>query len=241
MIEKVRTIEHKEFGEVHLVRKSNIKRLTLRIKPFSGIMVSVPYYLAFQQAENFLKEREDWIRRQLLQLREVEKNLTVFRQDTVFHTREHSLKIMETTETRGWFFVSKGEVRVCYPAGEDIENEKVQNLVRTALEATWRLEAKKYLPSRLSELALKHGFQYNRILIRNNRSRWGSCSARNNINLNLHLMRLPGDLIDYVLIHELVHTRHKNHSRLFWKLLEDCIPGAREKNKRLKNFRTDIY
>ena len=241
MIEKVRTIEHKEFGEVHLVRKSNIKRLTLKIKPFSGILMSVPHYLAFQQAENFLKEREDWIRRQLLQIREVEKKLTLFRQDTVFHTREHSLKIMETTESRGRLIISKGEVRVYYPDYEKVESERVQNLVRTALEETWRLEAKKYLPSRLSELAGKQGFQYNRILIRNNRSRWGSCSARNNINLNLHLMRLPDDLIDYVLIHELVHTRHKNHSRLFWELLEDCIPGARERNRRLRSYRTDIY
>jgi predicted metal-dependent hydrolase len=132
---------------------------------------------------------------------------------------------MKTSGTTGRFAVSRGETRVYYPANEHIESERVQRMIRIALEATWRVEAMKYLPARLRELSMEHGFQYNRVFIRNNRSRWGSCSAGNNINLNLHLMRLPDELIDYVLMHELVHTRH-NFFGPRWSI---AFPGQKKK------------
>jgi len=240
MSEKVQTI-HTRFGEVRLVRKENVKRLTIKVKPFSGVEVSVPFYLTFRQAEDFVNERKDWIGRQLNRMRQVEKALTVFTAGTLYNTRRHNLKIMKSSGNTAMYSISTGEVKVFYPAGDNITDERTQRLIRTALEVTWKLEASEYLPGRISELAKKHGFKYNRVFIRNNKSRWGSCSVRNNINLNLHLMRLPDELIDYVLVHELVHTRYRNHSSQFWASLENCIPGARERNRQLKNFRTDIY
>ncbi len=83
-----------------------------------------------------------------------------------------------------------------------------------------RAQAKEYLPSRLAFLAAKYGFVYNRVTIKHNRSNWGSCSTRGNINLNLNLMRLPVLLADYVLLHELCHLRHPDHGGDFHALLE---------------------
>lgn len=97
-----------------------------------------------------------------------------------------------------------------------------------------RKEAKKILPVRLEELAKKHGFKYNKVAIKNAKTRWGSCSYRDNINLNLHLARLDNDLIDYVILHELCHTIEKNHSARFWALLHKHLPNATELRKRLK-------
>lgn len=74
-----------------------------------------------------------------------------------------------------------------------------------------RRQAKKELPVRLAELARRYGFSYNRVAIKHNSSNWGSCSARNNINLNLNIVRLPKVLQDYVLLHELCHLRHHDH------------------------------
>ncbi|MCK4810040.1 MAG: M48 family metallopeptidase [Candidatus Omnitrophica bacterium] len=88
-------------------------------------------------------------------------------------------------------------------------------------------EARKKLISRLEELSKQHGFTYNRIFIRNQRTRWGSCSAKNNINLNIKLIQLPDKLIDYIILHELVHTRIKNHSKDFWTELNRLIGNAR--------------
>lgn len=92
-----------------------------------------------------------------------------------------------------------------------------------------RKEAKKTLPDRLAYFAEKHGFKYNRVAIKHNSTNWGSCSKRNNINLNLNLVRLPQVLRDYVLLHELCHLKHHDHGHGFYLLLESlCSQNLRE-------------
>lgn len=86
-----------------------------------------------------------------------------------------------------------------------------------------RRQAKKELPVRLAELAARYGFTYNRVAIKHNSSNWGSCSAKNNINLNLNIVRLPEVLQDYILLHELCHLRHRNHGQEFHELLEQLL------------------
>lgn len=86
-----------------------------------------------------------------------------------------------------------------------------------------RLQAKNELPARLSELALRYGFAYNRVTIKHNATNWGSCSAKGNINLNLNIVRLPRALQDYILLHELCHLRHQDHGHGFHLLLEHVL------------------
>lgn len=99
-----------------------------------------------------------------------------------------------------------------------------------------RHEARRILVQRLDELAQKHGFVYNRVFIRNQKTRWGSCSARNNINLNVKLVRLPEILMDYIIIHELVHTRVKNHSRDFHAELDRIVGDRKSLDRQLKRY-----
>ena len=86
-----------------------------------------------------------------------------------------------------------------------------------------RRQAKSELPPRLAELAARYGFIYNKVTIKHNSSNWGSCSTRNNINLNLNIVRLPSVLRDYVLLHELCHLRHHDHGHAFHLLLEHVL------------------
>ena len=86
-----------------------------------------------------------------------------------------------------------------------------------------RRQAKSELPPRLAELAARYGFIYNKVTIKHNSSNWGSCSALNNINLNLNIVRLPHVLRDYVLLHELCHLRHHDHGHAFHLLLEHVL------------------
>ena len=83
-----------------------------------------------------------------------------------------------------------------------------------------RRQAKAELPTRLAELAQRYGFIYSKVTIKHNSTNWGSCSARNNINLNLNIVRLPSVLRDYILLHELCHLRHHDHGQAFHLLLE---------------------
>ncbi len=86
-----------------------------------------------------------------------------------------------------------------------------------------RSQAKDELPPRLSDLAARYGFTYNRVTIKHNATNWGSCSSKGNINLNLNIVRLPRVLQDYVLLHELCHLRHQDHGHGFHLLLEHVL------------------
>jgi predicted metal-dependent hydrolase len=99
-----------------------------------------------------------------------------------------------------------------------------------------RVQARQILRERLDTLAKKYDFFYNKIYIRNQRTRWGSCSSKNNIGLNSKLVHLPEKLIEYVLLHELVHLRCRNHGKNFWKELEGLLPDARSRAAELKRY-----
>jgi predicted metal-dependent hydrolase len=102
-------------------------------------------------------------------------------------------------------------------------------------------EAGDILVGRLEEMAKIHNFKYTRVAIRNQKTKWGSCSAKNNINLNINLVRLPDELRDYVILHELVHTRLKNHSKKFWAELDKVLgTSAKELSKKLRKYRLGI-
>ena len=99
-----------------------------------------------------------------------------------------------------------------------------------------RSRAKRKLTRRLKHLAGKHGFTYNRVFIRNQKTRWGSCSHKNNISLNMKIIRLPEELMDYVIMHELAHTRFKNHSNDFWAELNRLVGNGKGMALRLREY-----
>ena len=100
--------------------------------------------------------------------------------------------------------------------------------------------AREKLSGKIGELAARHGFTFGRLSFRNQRTRWGSCSVRNDISLNLKLACLPDDLIDYVLLHELLHTRVKNHSPAFWKEMDKLVRNAQGARGRLRDYRLGL-
>ncbi|MCR5276597.1 MAG: M48 family metallopeptidase [Bacteroidales bacterium] len=100
-----------------------------------------------------------------------------------------------------------------------------------------RSEAQRILPPRLQELARQYGFTYHQLRIKHNVSNWGSCSVKGNINLNLHLVRLPAELQDYVMLHELCHLREMNHGPKFHALLESVCPDHRKRAQALREYK----
>lgn len=139
-----------------------------------------------------------------------------------------------------WLSKTKAKISA-YEAQLRENGQQSGTLNKKELEKNLRCEAKKYLPQRTAELAAQHGLRYSKLTIRNSRTRWGSCSARNSINLSLYLMRLPLELIDYVIMHELVHTIAHDHSKNYWNLLENYLPGARMLEKKLKQQRIQVW
>jgi hypothetical protein len=107
------------------------------------------------------------------------------------------------------------------------EYERHRKAFSDAFQDIDKTEARTRIIGRLNQLARQYGFRYNRVSIRNQRTRWGSCSAKNNISLNIKLVALPQDLFDYVLLHELVHTRVHNHGKRFWKELDKYVGNGK--------------
>jgi predicted metal-dependent hydrolase len=112
--------------------------------------------------------------------------------------------------------------------------EKMHEDVLERLAQINHKEAKKILVARLNQLAEKHGFIYNRVFVRKQKTRWGSCSAKNNISLNAKLLLLPEKLMDFIILHELVHTRVKNHSKDFWAELLKIEPNGKALSSEIK-------
>ncbi len=118
--------------------------------------------------------------------------------------------------------------------------EKQKKVFNDSFLSINKTEARKRIIGRLAELAGQYGFTYTKVSIRNQRTRWGNCSAKGNISLNIKLVALPPELCDYVILHELVHTRVHNHSRAFWQELDRYVGDGKAKAKALREYGVGI-
>jgi len=236
MSTKYVNIEH--VGQVSFIINERSRRIRLSVKSDSEIVVSMPPSVLYRDALRFVESKTDWI---IKQQTKVQAGLTLFAPESCFKTKFHQLAITKGNTDRVYNRVGNGVIQIFIPERVDHELPKVQEFIKKTLIDVMRWEAKVYLPKRLKELAEKHGFRYQDVSIKNTKTRWGSCSSANNINLNLHLMRVPEHLVDYVLLHELSHTVVKNHGEKFWLLLEHCYPNSRKADKEMNNFRTQTF
>ncbi len=133
-------------------------------------------------------------------------------------------------------FVRKKESWIKKHLASIKEYEDKKKEVNEAFRNTDKKEARKKIIKRLEELAAQNGFVYRRVSIRNQRTRWGSCSGKGCISLNYKLVVLPPDLMDYVIFHELVHTKIHNHSKKFWNELDKYVGNGKAKAKRLTEY-----
>ncbi len=237
MVEQSKIINIHSVGKVLLRKSKRAKRINISIKPNRGVVVAIPKNISFKAGEKVLYEKMEWVKKHLITIQNVENNKLIFDETTNFTTKEHKLKIQQTETQEISAQVSTASIHVYYPKFLDVKSEKVQSAIRHFIIWTLRQESKKYLPIRVEQLSKEFGFNYNRVFVKNQKSRWGSCSNRNNINLNIHLMRTTDKLIDYVILHELSHTIEKNHGVHFWKLLNNITNNkAKILDKELKKY-----
>jgi len=225
-----------------IIRKSKRARyLNISIKPFKGVIVSLPIGVSYNSAARLVNEKREWILKNLEKVKLIENNRMIFDESTSFQTKDHKLVIKKSDKENTSVRVVNSTIHVSYAKNADVRSDEIQSVIHAGIVRAIRKEAHEYLPERVEQLARINGFKYEQLRLKNIKSRWGSCSKRNNINLSIHLMKLPNLLIDYVILHELVHTIHKNHGPKFWKLLQHVTGNAKGLDKELRNHRIKEY
>lgn len=223
-------ITDEEFGEIVVKKRSLAKTVSLKIAPDGRIQITMPPYAPLLAAKALIKTSRKQIRELASQYRE---KLSYTENQQI--GKSHNLLIQKTAKPSSVKIVGT-QILVEINEAESVESAANQQLIRSKILIALRKEAKSYLPRRLSFLAEEHGFSFARSKITHSSSRWGSCSSSGTISLNIGMMNLPFELIDYVIIHELCHTRHMNHSTKFWDEVAKFDPYYKIHRNELKKY-----
>lgn len=233
------TFELAGVGEIRVRRSANIKYLSVRISPGRGVWVNVPYGVSGRQMIKFVEEKKEWIVRNLSQIKTYEKDTGVgLGIGAEIQTKLHRLVIAEGNCRQPSYKIEDRKITLWIPKG--ISYEKIDPLARNFLLEIYKKECRELLPSRVKYYAEKYNFRYTHLSFRNNVSNWGSCSHDDKISLNIKLMKLPDELIDYVILHELCHTVEKNHSGSFWTLMGKVCPDYAVRRRKLRTYNTRL-
>ena len=229
------TITDSEFGDVVVRLNHMASRITLRIAPNGQLRISAPTGTPMIA----IKTTISISRRSIRQLFDQYKSQVATYNHDQSIGKSHHLVIQKNASANT---VSKSgtKILVSLNSQTSIDNLELQLEIKKQVIAALRKEAKAYLPRRLEFLAHKHGFSYDRVQLTHSSSRWGSCSSKGTISLNIALMNLPFELLDYVLYHELSHTRHMNHSDEFWSVVASIDPDYKMHRKLLKTYSPNI-
>jgi predicted metal-dependent hydrolase len=220
-------IQDEEFGKITIRRSARASQVRLRVAPDGTLRASLPLYAPIFLVKRLLKSSRNELRDLLKQSQPM-----IEYHDGMRIGKSHSLVVIPSNQ----FSVKRSgqQIVVSLPQGLQLSDPLIVRAVRDAIIAALRLEAKSYLPKRLSFLANKFGLSYQKVRFSHASGRWGSCSSGGTISLNIALMKLPFEIIDYVIIHELAHTRHMNHSPEFWSLVEQGDPEYKQHRRVLK-------
>jgi predicted metal-dependent hydrolase len=219
-------------SEVIVTRRKGTRSIRIAIRSDGTIRLSVPYSVSEKQALAFLQQKIEWITKH-------HKKPLLLEQNT--HIGKSHMLIFEYTNTQSIKTrLVKNSIVIKLPKDTDWKSSVAQTCARKACERALKKEAEHLLSQRIVYLSDKHNIPFNTVNIKKLKSRWGSCDSKKNIILNFYLVQLEWELIDYVLLHELSHTKHQNHQSDFWDFLTKLLPDCKKLRSQLKQMPTDI-
>lgn len=228
----VKKIEVPGIGTVKLYKRKGTRSLRLTVSLAGEVRVSLPYWLPYDAGARFALSKVDWI-----QARLQERTTTLLSDGQAIGKTHHLTFISNPAVSRITARVQGPQIRITHPDYISFNDTEVQLIAERAAIRALRVQAERLLPQRLKTLANMHGFTYKSSSVKRLSSRWGSCDNETNIILNLFLVQLPWDLVDYVVLHELTHTRVLNHGPEFWLEFEKHLPEAKKLRREIKKYR----
>ncbi|MCX6728664.1 MAG: SprT family zinc-dependent metalloprotease [Candidatus Saccharibacteria bacterium] len=228
-------IQDKEFGKITVRRSAAATQIRVRVAPDGTLRASLPMRAPMFLVKHLIKTSRDELRTILAQSKPIYEYA-----DGQRIGKSHTLVIQHSTGQEFSVTRRKLQIIVSLPFDKLVSNPDISRKIRDAIIAALRIEAKSYLPNRLSYLANKYGLTYDKVRFSHASGRWGSYSSNGTVSLNIALMKLPFELIDYIIIHELAHSKQMNHSKVFWLLVESADPNYRIHRRELKQHTPSI-
>jgi len=223
-----------ELGVVRIRKKKGVKRLSLRMHSSGEVRVTQPYYAPFRTGLQFAMSHASWVEKQ----RATQGTLKLY--DALPIGKGHTLHIRpsDTLRTR----VTETDILV-YTTASAISDQTPEELrlTKKAIKRALHKQATHYMPQRVQELATKYGYSFTNIHVKSLKTRWGSCSNKQELTFNYYLMMLPDNCIDYVIMHELAHTKHMHHGDGFWSEVASTTPHYLAIKKELKKLQPNIH
>jgi predicted metal-dependent hydrolase len=220
-------------GAVHFYKRRGSKNIRLSVSADGVIKVTLPYWVPYKAATDFVLQKQRWLLdRQVRTAKLLEPNQRI--------GKGHGLRFVIEAVDEPRSRIAGNEIRISHPAHLSHTDQAVQDIAHKAALRALKLQAEQLLPQRLALLSTKCGLDYRGLTIRHLKTRWGSCNSQQDITLNYYLMQLPWSLIDYVLVHELAHTRHLNHSPTFWQEVERHVPDHKARRKELRGYSPSV-
>lgn len=219
MISKKQIISDKDFGKIHFVVRRSARNITMRVKE-DGLHVTTPPYRSITALLEAIAPFRERLRNVCSEVKPKPFDLNFSIEAECFRLK------LETSPLKNFTVSMRDEtVVIACPAHADFTTDRVQTLVKNAVMRAMRKKAEEYLPPLVQYWSSLFDLPYNKVTISKARSRWGSCSSKRDISLSFYLMLLPVHLMDYVILHELAHTREMNHGPKFWELLNQLTDG----------------
>lgn len=220
-------INTEDLGRIKLFRRKGLKNIRISINSVGEVRLSVPWYVPKTAGLRYLKTKKDWIKRHQQKVNTNWSDGQLLIKGYMLRVHSYQRKIITSS-------LDGKTLNVYIPDSQ--QGEKKQRSITRYVNKFLKNEAKKTLIPLAAKMALRSGFQPKGIRIKYLKSRWGSCNKDKVITLNLALLKLPDKLIEYVIFHELAHTRHLNHSKLFWQEVEAILPGYKQLRNDLKIY-----
>lgn len=222
-------IQDKEFGKITIRRSIRAKQVRIKVAPDGTLRASLPMYAPILLVKHLVKTSRNELRSMLSRAKPEYEYVNGMQIG-----KSHTLVIHKTNGQNFNVSLHGQQIIVKLPQDKNLYDNIIEREIRDKIIAALRIEAKSYLPKRLSFLADKYGYSYDKVKFSHASGRWGSCSSNGTISLNIALMKLPFELIDYILIHELSHTKQMNHSSSFWNLVGVADPNYKNHRNALK-------
>jgi len=214
---------------VTIYKRRTNRHLRLSLAPSGQVRVSIPAWAPYSAGLNFARSRRAWIRSQ-------HQPDVLLKHGQAVGKGHHLQFVPKPAAAKASGRISDTAIIISYPETEQPDSRAVQLAAQAACIRALRRQAEQLLPQRLATLAAAHGFTYRQVSVKQLKSRWGSCDHQANIVLNLFLMQLPWELIDYVLLHELTHTRILKHGSEFWQAMDAVLPKTKVFKKDLRDY-----